>query len=241
MHRRVVPVVSLLAMVALVVSVSVCAQQARSGGGGGNEQLVQQVQQLASERTELQSQNAKLQRDLDAGKHQLDDIKQQLAAARAGSARSQSALSAALASTRAAAEAAKDSDAKSLADARSKMQDLVDHYRATTVTLRDTELQRARLLQELTESKVTRDQCAQRNESLSKVTAEVLDRYEHQGAFSYMARAEPFTRLKRTQIENLVLEDRQRVEELRVKQTDPAASGDPAPGAVQFRANSDGR
>ena len=209
----------------LLLSAPLDAQQARSAGGGNSEVLIQQMQQLASERTDLQSQNAKLQRDLDDARHQLEDVKQQLTAAKNGAARSQSELSAALTAARAATEAAKDSDAKALADTRAKMQDLIDHYRAITGTLRDTELQRAQLTQQLTEGRRALDQCAQRNDSISRVTEEVLDRYEHQGALSYVARAEPFTRIKRTQVENLVLEDRQRIEALRVK---PSAGAAPA-------------
>ena len=54
---------------------------------------------------------------------------------------------------------------------------------------------------------------------------EILDRYQHQGAFSFLARAEPFTRIKQTQIDNLVVEYRERAEELRQKK--PAAGGAP--------------
>jgi hypothetical protein len=67
------------------------------------------------------------------------------------------------------------------------------------------------------------DVCSQRNNDLYKVNTEVLDRYEHEGAFGHMARAEPFTRLKRTQIENLVDEYRQRAEELELRQSKGSA------------------
>lgn len=225
---------SFLALAALVVGGPAWAQQARSGG---NDQLVQQMQQLASERTDLQAQNDKLQKDLDAAKQQLVAVKQQLDAAKAGAAHSQTEVSAA----RAAADAARDNNEKALADAKSKMQDLVDHYRATVASLRDTETERAQLRQQLVQTNAGWDQCAQRNDSISKVTDEVLDRYEHEGVFTSVGRAEPFTQLKRTQIENLVLEDRERVAELRAKQPAPVAPAAPAAQGIQFRADSDGR
>jgi chromosome segregation ATPase len=233
MRQRFVPGSAFLALATLIVSGPASSQEARSGG---NDQLVRQMQQLASERTDLQAQNDKLQKDLEAAKQQLLVVKQQLDAAKAGTARSQSEVSAA----RAAADASRDNNEKALADAKSKMQDLVDHYRATVVTLRDTETERAQLRQQLVQTNAGWDQCAQRNDSISKVTNEVLDRYAHEGLFTQLGRAEPFTQLKRTQIENLVLEDRQRVAELRVKQPPPVAPSAPAAQGVQFRADGDG-
>jgi len=45
---------------------------------------------------------------------------------------------------------------------------------------------------------------------LYKLNTEVLDRLEHQGLWSHLARSEPFTQLKRTQLENLVDDYKQR-------------------------------
>jgi len=102
------------------------------------------------------------------------------------------------------------------------MQELISRFRETVTQLRAVESDRTLLQQQLTQSKAAFDKCAQANYQLYQVNNEVLDRYAHQGAFSYLARAEPFTRIKRTEIDNLVLEYRERAEELRVK---PAASG----------------
>jgi chromosome segregation ATPase len=206
------------------------AQVQRSGGGGGaaNAQLMMQYQQADAERTQLKSDNAKLKKDLDDLKKQLDAAAKQAAASKAGVSRDAAQL--------AAAQAANDRGAKDLADGKAKMQELVGKFRETITQMRGIEGERSQLQQELTQSKAEFDRCAERNYSLYQVDNEVLDRYSHQGAFSYMARAEPFTRIKRTEIDNLVLEYKERAEELRMKRaaagsSAPAASAPPSPPA----------
>jgi len=116
-------------------------------------------------------------------------------------------------------------------DAKGKMQELVGKFRETITQMRGIESERSQLQQQLAQSKTAFDQCAERNYSLYQVDNEVLDRYSHEGAFSHMASAEPFTRIKRTQIDNLVLEYKERAEELRMKKAE-AASGSAAPPGV---------
>jgi chaperonin cofactor prefoldin len=164
----------------------------------------------------LQADNAKLKKDLDDLKKQLDAANKLAATSKAGVSRDSAQL--------AAAQAANDRTAKDLADSKGKMQELVAKFRETITQMRGVEAERSQLQQQLAQSKTAFDQCADRNYSLYQVDNEVLDRYSHQGAFSYMERAEPFTRIKRTQIDNLVLEYKERAEELRVKK-EVAASG----------------
>src|ERR1700730_2180836 len=57
-----------------LLSVSAQAQTARSGGGA-SAQLLQQMQQLASERTGLQAENAKLKQDLEDMRKERDALK----------------------------------------------------------------------------------------------------------------------------------------------------------------------
>ena len=200
------------------------AQVQRSGGGGGaNAMLMQQYQQAVSDRTQLQADNAKLKKDLDELKKRLDEAKKQVAASKAGASRGEAAQAAALAAAR--AESA--SNAKTLADTSNKMKELIDRFRETIANLHTVETERTDLQRQLAQSNTAFDKCAERNYDLYQVTSEILDRYSHQGAFSYLARAEPFTRIKRTQIDNLVLEYKERAEQLRVKKPDAA----PGPGA----------
>jgi chromosome segregation ATPase len=207
------------------------AQVERRGGGGENTALIQQYQQALADRSQLQAENAQLKQQLDDSNKQLEALKRQVASLRgqvgtlqAGASSSQSALQQ--------AQATSQTYQKAFADARGKLQDLIDHYRQTVATLQGIEVARARLQQQLAQSRAAFDQCATRNYQLYQVDDEVLKRYEHQGMFSYLERAEPFTRLKRTQIENFVDDYRERAEELRVPargSVAPAAAAAPAP------------
>jgi chromosome segregation ATPase len=200
------------------------AQVERSGGGGANAALLQQYQQAVAERSQLQADNAKLKKSTDDLKKQLDAANKQLATLKAGSTHGQAAILA--------AQHENETATKNLQDLKSKMLELVSNYRETISNLHGVETERAQLQQQLAQSKAAFDHCATNNFALYQVNGEILDRYEHQGAFSYMARGEPFTRLKRTQIQNLVDEYRERAEELRVQSqsanTAPA-NGTPAP------------
>ena len=207
-------------MLAAVLTGPACAQVERSGGGA-NAQLAMQYQQVVTERTQLQEENAKLKKDMSDLKKQLDDAKHQVTMSKAADAnRNQAQLTA--------AQAAQDRSAKDLADTRGKMQELVDRYRETATTLRGVETERTQLKQQLAESKATFDKCAQDNVAIYQITDEVLNRYGHQGLFSRVGRAEPFTKIKQTQAENLVLEYRERVDQLRVKPAPAPATPAPA-------------
>jgi hypothetical protein len=210
-----------------VISAVTPAQVQRSGGGGGaaNAQLMMQYQQADAERTQLKSDNAKLKKDLDDLKKQLDAARKQAAVSKAGVNRDAAQL--------AAAQAANDRSAKDLVDAKGKMQELVGKFRETITQMRGIESERSQLQQQLAQSKTAFDQCAERNYSLYQVDNEVLDRYSHEGAFSHIASAEPFTRIKRTQIDNLVLEYKERAEELRIKKAETAAGSAAPAGAAQ--------
>jgi regulator of replication initiation timing len=221
--RRVPGLVAALLLVGgIAVCVSASAQVQRSGGGGGaaNAQLMMQYQQADAERTQLKLENTKLKKDLDDLKKQLDAASKQAAASKAGVSRDAAQL--------AAAQAANDRSAKDLADSKGKMQELVGKFRETITQMRGIEAERSQLQQQLAQSKTAFDQCAERNYSLYQVDNEVLDRYAHEGAFSHMASAEPFTRIKRTQIDNLVLEYKERAEELRMKKANPSPGAAPS-------------
>jgi chromosome segregation ATPase len=188
---------------------------------------MQQYQQEVSERAQLQAENEKLKKDLEGLKDlkkQLDDAKRQLASLKAGAGRGQAEL--------AAAQAAGASSARNLADTNEKLQQLIARFKETVATLQGVETERAQVQQQLAQSRGAYDKCAQTNVALYQVTSDVLDRYAHQGAFSYVARAEPFTRIKRTEIDNLVLEYKQRADELRVKPETAAAHAKPGEDAA---------
>ncbi|HEY0748443.1 MAG TPA: hypothetical protein VGD63_17210 [Steroidobacteraceae bacterium] len=188
------------------------AQVERSGGA--NAQLAMQYQQLQAEKTQLQTENSKLKADLDAVKKQLDTQAQQLRALKASAGGAQTALIT--------AQSTVQRTEQNLTQTTAKLQELIARFRETATTLRQVETDRTDLQQQVSRGTTALDQCAQRNEQLYQINAEVLSRYEHEGVFGRLAAAEPFTRLKRTQIENIALEDRQRAEALRIQRAVPA-------------------
>jgi chromosome segregation ATPase len=205
------------ALLLLMVTGQGLHAQVQRSGGGASAQLVQQYQQALSEKTQLQADNDKLKKDLDEAKQQLQAANKELTALKSGSGAAQAQLTA--------AQAAAASANQALELTKTRMQELVDRFRDTATSLREVETERSRLQQESAQEKASFDQCAERNYQLYQVDGEVLDRYEHQGLFSHLASAEPFTRIKRTQIENFVDEYRARAEELRVQKTPEPVAG----------------
>lgn len=218
--------VSAVAVATLVmIAGSAQAQTARTGGGA-NAQLLQQMQQLASERTSLQAENAKLKKDLEDTRKERDALKKghQALEQRA------KALESSVKSMQEGVTARRESTDQELAQYKEKMQELVAKFRETALALRQVETEGTSAKQTL----ATRDQelktCIDRNMALYKLNDEVLTRFEHQGVWSQMARAEPFTQIKRTQLENLVDEYKSRAEDQRATPANLHGSGaNPSP------------
>jgi chromosome segregation ATPase len=210
------------------------AQVQRSGGGGEMQKIMQQYQQVAAEKTALQAQVTQLQGDLATSKTALaaaqkerDALKAQLAHA-AGSAATVAQLT-----------ASKNKAEESLEQYKAKLTEIVDKFRQMAATLRDVETERAQFHRELDERSGQLDKCAEDNLQLYEITGEVLDRYEHVGLFTRVSASEPFTRITRTRIENLVDEYRERAQALRVKKQpqrppqQPASPPTPQAGTPQ--------
>lgn len=203
------------------------AQTARSGGSGGGQsaQLVQQLQQLASERTSLQAEQAKLKKELEDVKKERDTLK---AGQAAGNQRARAETEAVLA--RGAKE--REQSEKDLAQAKQRMQELVDKFRETAQTLREVETDRATVKDAYAQQTRELDACVASNNALYDLNGEVLTRFEDQGFWSGLAKAEPFTKLKRTQLENLIDGYRTRADD---KKFVPGAAAAAAPPPTTAR------
>ena len=181
------------------------AQIARSGGAGA--EFAAQLQAVMAERTQLQADNSRLKAKLADALQRLAAAQHQLDATKSTATRSRGEL--------AQLRAANQSAQKSLDAEKSRMQELIGHYRDTVTTLRGVESARAELQKEAGARNVAFDQCAADNRKLYAIATEVLDRYEHQGLWSYLERSEPFTQIKRTQIQNFADEYGARAKDLR--------------------------
>jgi chromosome segregation ATPase len=203
-------------LAAACLTLTANAQTQRSGGGE-SQKIMQQYQQLAAEKSALQTQQAQLKKDLDAAQVELASTKKERDAlkARAGGSAAQIAQLARAASDKVAAE-------KNLDQLKQKTTELIARFREMATNLKEVEADRARLQGDLKGSTAAFDKCAEDNLGLFEVNSEILDRYEHVGVFTKIGTADPFTKIARTRIENLVDEYRARAMELRsVKKASP--------------------
>jgi chromosome segregation ATPase len=183
------------------------AQTTRSGGGD-TARLQQQLQQLASERTALQSENARLKQQLDEAQQKLGSVTTQQAALE------RRAMGAEATAKRLAASSSAGADAA--ARSRAQMEELVEKFRETAQSLKAAEAERAELRQRLAGEGQQLARCRASNAELLQINEEVLVRLENTGFWTKLAADEPFTRLKRTQLENLAAEYRARAADLAV-------------------------
>ena len=199
------------------------AQTARSGGSSAqNAQLVQQLQQLGSERTAMQAEQARMKKELEELRKERDSLKAGQATANQR-ARAESEV--------AVARSTRDREAaeKELAQVRQRTQDLIEKFKETAQTLREVETDRSTAKQALARQGLELDACVANNTSLYKLNDEVLTRFAPQGIFSRVAQAEPFTRLKRVQLENLIDGYRTRADDQKFTPGLGAQAAPPAP------------
>jgi hypothetical protein len=105
----------------------------------------------------------------------------------------------------------------------------VAEFRRTIDALRTVEAERTSLQQRSQALARDHERCVQNNVELASIAQDALTRYESAGFGHALAKSEPFTRLARTRVENIVDEQRARVEELRsAPAPDAAAAAPPA-------------
>jgi chromosome segregation ATPase len=172
------------------------AQVSRAPSQGANTQLMLQIQQLGSEKTRLEGENAKLKQDLATAQKALDSFKG------GRKALEQKARSAAAEIDR--EKARQDAAADQVKQTQAKLELLVAKFRETAETLRAAETDRAAAHQQIAARDKQLQQCSEHNAKLYQLNAELLAHIEHEGLFSRVAASEPFTRLKRIDNENLV-------------------------------------
>jgi len=198
---------TLVAVTLCLLAVAAHAQTQRSGNA--DARVAQQLQQLTSEKVALQAENNKLKQELEQVKAQLQ---KSASATKELETRNRALQSAS--TNRASSD--QQSEAQ-LERTRGQLQELVTKFRETAQTLRDVETDRATAKSQLAAKEREFKVCVDRNAALYQLNDEVLDRMEDRGFWSQLAEREPFTKLKRTQLENLIDDYRYRVDELRVE------------------------
>ncbi len=197
-HRRLLGVAPLLLLAVSAAGVAQ-AQTARSGGAG-NAELMAQLQQLASERTSLQAQNGQLQKQVDDLKGQLKKAQDALKGARQAADQRAQASAAELAQ----GSAQRDALEQRLKHTQDLAQQLVDRFRQTIQQLRQIEADRTETQRALATRNQELKVCMDRNQGMYKLDEEVLARLDKESLWSRLVESEPFTKIKRVQLENLV-------------------------------------
>ena len=215
MKPRQFPCLLVIALVIVLGIGTVDSAQAQTQRSGGEAQkFMQQYQQLAAEKTALQGQLEQMKKDLDAANASLAEVKKERDLLKARPAGVSPANVAALTASRAAAE-------RSLQESKQRTVELVSRFRDTVTNLKDVEADRTRLRTDLAARNTAFDKCAENNLQLLEINDDILNRYEHVGLFTKVSAVEPFTKLTRTRMDNLVVETRARAEALRVKARTP--------------------
>ena len=123
------------------------------------------------------------------------------------------------------AESGQQSVSSRLESTESRLNEVVAKYKELAEQLRVLELERNDLARQAAEDGQSLKVCAERNVKLADVANEALDRYKNKGCFGALAQAEPFTGLKRAEVENAVEGYRQQIDSLKA----PAAATPVAP------------
>lgn len=215
------PLLALALLVGFVMPSFAAAQVARSAGaapaGADTARLQQQLQQATAERAQLQVEVTRLRQELEAAKRTPagpPPADQAL--------RRQAQVAAAEASRLRASNAATD---EKLVRTQAKLDELVGKYRETATALNGIEQERNALQTSSRRQERDLTSCVDNNAALVTMNDELLQQIERTGFWQRAAAAEPFTRLKRTQLENLAAENRARAADLKM----PAPA---APAAV---------
>lgn len=196
---------TLLAIAVIGASISFAEAQVERSGGSANAQVMQQLQQLASERTQLQAENARLREELDSLRKER---------ARIESSRDQAERNArTLQSAAARAQAQSGSAQAELEQGRARMQELTVKFREVAGSLRDVESERTSLTGSLSRREAELASCTDHNVKLYDINVEILTRFADRGFWSALSAKEPFMQLKRVELDNLVEGYRARAED----------------------------
>lgn len=198
----------------LTLSPIVWAQTERSGNS--DARVMQQLQQLTSERASLQAENARLKQELEAARKDLGQ-------AASGRKAAESRLKA-LEANASRGEQSSRQAVEQLEHTRAQMQELIAKFRETAQSLRDTEAERTQAKNQLAAREREFQSCVDRNAGLYNLNTEVLDKLENRGFWSNLAEREPFTRIKRVELENLIDDYKYRAEELRLQALERTSS-----------------
>lgn len=184
------------------------AEVRRQAGGAASAQVQALLQQISAERDTLKADNTRLKADLDKAQQAQKTAE---AAAAAGSDES-ARLRAALAAFQAQNEALR----AQLGQSQAAIGSLRSEQAATQAQLKQAQGQGQALDAQLGECRARVDTLTGHNLRLFEIGNELLDRFEKKGVWASLRAAEPFTGLKRVELENIVQDYRFAIDDQRV-------------------------
>ena len=164
--------------------------------GGATDQTQALIQQLGMERTRLNAENAKLKKEIKELKAEIETLSDENEQTDKKLNNVQGQLNA--------KSALSDQLLERLNVMKSRMDELIQKFRETVNNLRDVESESATRAQEISRLEREVKTCATNNIALSKIGYEVLSKYEDKGFFDRAGQIEPFTQIRKVQIENMV-------------------------------------
>jgi len=199
MNRK---LITLMLILTSFVAANVHAQTQRTGSDVAR--VMQQLQQVSADKARLQTEN-------DALKKQLEELKTKASKAGADQAVVQQQKRELETS-----KAQQKESADELEKLRDKMQELIGKFRETATQLQAAESDREQLKASIASRERDYKVCVDRNAGMYFLSDEILRRLEDRSLLNHVSEKEPFTRISRTRLENLVDDYRDRIEELRV-------------------------
>jgi chromosome segregation ATPase len=189
-----------------LLAVGAEAQTQRSGSDANR--MVQQLQQVTAEKSQLQLDNEAL-------KKELEELKTKTSQAGAEQAKlQQRARELELASSK--LQNKNSGNDEALEKSRAQLQELIGKYREMAQLLKDVETERDGLRTTKASKERELTACVDKNAQLYLLSNEVLNQMDKQGMWSALKNKEPFTQLSRTRLENLIDDYRYRVDELKL-------------------------
>lgn len=190
-----------LAWVLLAASLALPAAAAAQKADASKEQvkrLQQSQRKLEQEKALLAQEKAALDGQIKEATEKLDEVRKQAGAAT----RKAAGLDKELATS----QADKEALSTKLVDTEQRLARLTELQRITDAERKRLEALSAQLQQSLTA-------CETKNEKLHRQGVELLERYQQKGCFDAALQADPFTGLKRVEIENFVEDSRDKLDE----------------------------
>ncbi len=206
MIRRCGLLMTTLLLVASLPAQAEAVRRPASGAAGAQVQAL--LQQISAERDALKADAARMKADLEKAQQERDAAQAKVDGAEQEAARLREAL--------AAFQAQNEALRARLGEAQTAIGGLRDEQSATSAALAQARARGETLDGDLAQCRARVDELVGHNLRLFEIGNELLDRYEHKGVWSTLKAAEPFTGLKRVELENIVQDYRFALDDQRV-------------------------